>query len=140
MTKEVMVKITGSEYGVSEQEQVEQRIKGNYYQKNGRDFVVYDVAEGEENVHTMLKIEGEQLEITKNSGAGRLHMKFKQGETFSTMYHTMAGALEMEFHTNELVIFSNENWIRIEALYEISINKAEVGARRIQIEIEKITK
>lgn len=138
MTKEVIVKITGSEYGVSEREQVEQVVKGNYYKKNGKDFVIYDVAEGEETVHTTLKIEGEQLEITKNSGAGKVHMKFKQEESFSTMYHTVAGALEMEFFTRKLVISSDENCISIKTLYEISINQVEIGTREIRIEIEKI--
>lgn len=139
MTKEVMVKITGSEYGVSDQDKVEEVVKGNFYQKGSKGFVIYDVVEGEEKIHTTLKIEEKQLEIIKNGGTSRVHMKFKQGESFSTMYHTIGGALQMEFHTQKLVISSNENCITVKALYEISMNNAKLGARKIEIQIEKST-
>lgn len=138
MAKEVMIKITGSEYEVMDEEQVKQEVKGTYYQKNGKDFVVYDVVEGEENVHTTLKIEGEQFEITKSSGNSRVHMKFKQGESFPTMYHTVGGALEMEFYTTKLVIYSNADGISIQVIYEISTNQVKIGSRMIQIQIENI--
>ena len=138
MKKDVMVKIIGSEYDGLDQEQVEQVVKGSYYKKNGKDFILYDVTEGDENVHTMLKIGDEQVEITKNSTAGRVTMMFQQGEFYKTFYPTAAGVLEMKFHTKELVKFSSDDCISMKILYDIYMNEQEIGTRKLQIQVKDI--
>lgn len=139
MINEVIVKITGIEYKNEEQDQITELVKGNYYQKNGKEFILYETTQENEKIRTTLKIEEKQFEIIKSSPSLRTHMKFKQGETFSTRYQTMAGALEMDFDTKELVISSNENCIFISTIYEISMNDMAIGTRKLQIEIEKTT-
>ena len=140
MTKEVKVSVIGSEYGASEQEQVKEITKGNYYQKNGKDFLIYDALEGEELIHTTVKIEKDQVEITKSGTSSRVHMRFKEGEKFSTTYDTAAGALAMEFDTTELNCCFQEDCIIVEIVYDIYMNGIKINKRKIMIQIEKITK
>ena len=140
MTKEVKVSVIGSEYGASEQEQVEEITKGNYYQKNGKDFLIYDALEGEELIHTTVNIEKDQVEITKSGTSSRVHMRFKEGEKFSTTYDTAAGALAMEFDTTELNCCFQEDCIIVEIVYDIYMNGIKINKRKIMIQIEKITK
>ena len=140
MTKEVKVSVIGSEYGASEQEQVEEITKGNYCQKNGKDFLIYDALEGEELIHTTVKIEKDQVEITKSGTSSRVHMRFKEGEKFSTTYDTAAGALAVEFDTTELNCCFQEDCIIVEIVYDIYMNGIKINKRKIMIQIEKITK
>ena len=140
MATQVNIKITGTEYGVSEQEQIKELVSGTYYEKNGKEYVIYDLPDGNETIHTTLKIEKNQLELIKSQNSLRTHLKFKQGETCLSQYHTMAGSLELDFNTKELAISSNKDSISIHIIYEISINHTLIGVRRIQIEIEKINK
>lgn len=140
MTKEVKVRIVGSECGSSEQEQVEEVVMGNYYQKNGKDFLIYDGKEGEELIHTTVKLEKDQVEITKSGTSSRVHMRFKKGEKFSTMYDTAAGALAMEFDTKELICCFKDECITIEILYDIYMNGIEINRRKIYIKIEETDK
>lgn len=136
MKKDVIVKITGREYGVCEQEQDEQEVKGSFYNKNGKDFILYDVIEGDEMIHTILKIGDEQIEIIKNSIAGRITMVFQKGEWYTTLYHTVAGALEMKFYTKEMTISSSDSSISVYLLYDIFMNETGIGTRQMQIQIQ----
>ena len=87
-----------------------------------------------------MKIEKDQVEITKSGTSSRVHMRFKEGEKFSTTYDTAAGALAMEFDTTELNCCFQEDCIIVEIVYDIYMNGIKINKRKIMIQIEKITK
>ena len=78
MTKEVLIRISGSHYIESDPEAdlLELIVPGEYYFRNGKHYLIYDevMEENMAPVHNVVKIADKMMEITKNVNTQR-HME-----------------------------------------------------------------
>ena len=87
MTKEVIVKISGFQLLDGEQDAVEIITAGDYYQKNGRHYIVYEEAmEGfEGSTRNIVKVSPQKMDIMK-TGIVNAHMVFEKNQKATTRY------------------------------------------------------
>ena len=83
MTKDVLVKISGLQFGeeIEDDEPVEIITTGNYYKKNGKHYILYDeVQEGFDGVtKNVIKLNDDFMDVTKR-GATNVHMMFEKNK------------------------------------------------------------
>ena len=139
MTKEVLINITGIHTDMiergAEDEPVAVITPANYFQKNGKHYILYDeVAEGMPGVtKNKIEISGDNtIEIMKK-GLTNTHMVFEKGKKHMTGYGTPFGQLVMGIHTKDLQILETEEMATI--LYHLEVNEEAVAECRIKISI-----
>ena len=76
MTKDVLIKISGIHMMDDENSDVEMVVRGDYYQKNGKHYVLYEeVMEGfEGTVKNVIKISPSSMDIIKKGLANTLSL------------------------------------------------------------------
>ena len=141
MTKEVLINITGIHTDMIERGEEDEPVAvitpANYFQKNGKHYILYDeVAEGMPGVtKNKIKISGDNtIEIMKK-GLTNTHMVFEKGKKHMTGYGTPFGQLVMGIHTKELHISETEEEIKASILYHLEVNEEAVAECRIKISI-----
>jgi len=79
MTKDVLITISGMQMADGENSDIEMITTGDYYQKNGKHYVLYDeVLEGFDGiVKNTIKIQDDGLDIIKK-GVANVHMAFEK--------------------------------------------------------------
>ena len=79
MTKDVLITISGIQMMDEEDSDVEMIVRGDYYQKNGKHYILYDeVMEGfEGKVKNVIKISPVGMDIIKK-GIANTHMQFEK--------------------------------------------------------------
>lgn len=122
MTKDVWITITGTQFDVGD-EATELRIPGTYYNKNGKHYVMYEEQPDEEAlvVKNLVKFHDGFFEMTK-TGANRSVLRFEQGQTHATGYHTIMGVMEMATDTHSLTLEESENALRVNIQYGLSLS------------------
>ena len=92
MTKDVLVTINGIHTMDEEDNDVEMVVRGDYYQKNGKHYILYEeVLEGmEETVKNVIKISDSSMDIIKK-GAANSHMLFEKNKKNLSCYSTPMG-------------------------------------------------
>ena len=92
MTKDVLVTINGIHTMDEEDNDVEMVVRGDYYQKNGKHYILYEeVLEGmEETVKNVIKISDSSMDIIKK-GAANSHMLFEKNKKNLSCYSTPWG-------------------------------------------------
>lgn len=79
---------------------------GSYYEKNGKQYIIYKTENDGDKTYSMIKIENDGITI-KRSGSTNSVMVYKIGKKRSFTYHLPYGDIEMEIDTKK--IFSNLN-------------------------------
>lgn len=141
MTKEVIVSVVGYQFEVSENEPIELVTNGEYYNRNGKHFIMYEeyLSEGDEATKNILKIHNGVVELTKK-GESNLKMEFEKGKTNETYYHTPIGTLLVGIHTDEVEVRENERELGVKIQYSLEVNGSHVSACEIQIKISSKSK
>lgn len=136
MTKDVLISVSGLQQEVNQDEAIEVVSPGKYYNKNGKDYIIYkEYLEGVEGVtNCTIIISQDQINIIK-SGANNVHMIFEKMKKSSTLYHTPFGDLQMGFYTTELKVKQKEEEILVNIKYNLDINYAHVSESNIQIKV-----
>lgn len=145
MTQDVLVRITGlhttEENGRDqENEPIETVASAKYYQKNGKQYILYDeVMEGfSEPVKNTVKIMGDsQLEIRK-TGLTVSHLLFEKGKSHLSEYQTPFGMMHTQVHTRNLEIRTGEDEIQIDVAYQLDVNGETASDCRIMMKITSI--
>ena len=108
MKKEILLSIAGLHMIEEEDGNVEVVTAGDYYNRNGKHYVVYDeVVEGlSGHISNIIKIGDNSLEVMKR-GLTNTRMIFEKGKKTLTRYQTPYGILDLsilrsEEHTSEL--------------------------------------
>lgn len=137
MTKEVLISISGLFYESDETETVEAAAEGEYFNRNGKHFILFDELSEEtgEVIRNTIKISGSQIDIIKK-GANNVHMVFLENKESKTNYNTPFGNLVMQMNTTSLLIEERKNQILIDIKYDLSINDIYVSECFIQIKIQ----
>lgn len=138
MTKEVFVSIKGKQIGAdgTEEELIESICFGNYYEKNGKIYIMYD--EQPEGISTKIsntiKISNEQVEHTKKGAIGS-QMVFRENETINSCYQTPYGDMLMSITTSKMYLSKSTDLIEIVLCYSIEMNGSHLSDSKVTITV-----
>ena len=136
MVKDVLVSISGVQMADGEDSDVEMITAGNYYQKDGKHYILFDEAvEGMNGkIRNTIKITADQLEIIKH-GLTNVHMVFRAGKKTQTNYVTPFGEMAVGLNTEKVEVEEKENNIRVRVVYSLDINYSLMSVCRIAVDI-----
>lgn len=125
MTKDVLVKISGLQFGeeIEDDEPVEIITTGNYYKKNGKHYILYDeVQEGFDGVtKNVIKLNDDFMDVTKR-GATNVHMMFEKNKKNLSYYSTPYGNLLVGINATDVKVSETEDNIDIKVDYKLEVN------------------
>lgn len=136
MKKNVLVSISGLQYEIDKEEAVEVISVGEYYNRNGKHFIVYDeILEDMEGItNCTIKIAEKQVDIIKR-GASNVHMVFEENTKNTTYYQTPYGELQVGIYTTQIKVTEEEDKIIAVINYGLDINFAFISDCQIQLKI-----
>lgn len=125
-----MVEInTGNEYRIivknkqtidGRTETIEEIAYGNYYEKNGKQYILYKTENDDDKTSSMIKVDKDTIQI-KRSGSVNSLMVYKAGENRKFMYEIPYGTIEMELETEKIISMLEEKGGEIRLLYTLSV-------------------
>ena len=124
MTKDVLIAIKGMQFeGAEDPESIEVIQRGQYYQRNGSHYLVYEEpVEGTNDVIlNRIKFKDNEVQVTKK-GAVNTMLSFKEHEKNMTNYATPFGNLIMGINTHQINLKMNESNLEISVDYALDVN------------------
>ncbi|MBO5210123.1 MAG: DUF1934 domain-containing protein [Lachnospiraceae bacterium] len=138
MTKDVLVSLRGLQFEQSgeDPEQIETITVGNYYEKNGKHYVIYDeITEGfEELTKNRMKFNEQFLELTR-TGLVNVHMVFEKNRKNMTSYQTPYGNIMIGIDTKQIQIDEQDDRIMVTVEYALDMNYEFLADCKIVLEI-----
>ena len=137
MTKDVLITIRGVHTLDHEDNDVEMIVRGDYYQKNGKHYILYEeILEGaEERVKNVIKISPSSMDIIKK-GVTNSRMLFKKN---LSCYSTPVGNLVIGIQANHFYVEEQENSIKVNVDYSLDINYEHMSDCRICVDVQSCT-
>ena len=136
MTKEILLSIAGLHLADGEDGNIEVVTAGDYYNRSGKHYILYDeVTEGMDG-HTsnVIKIGENSLEITKK-GLMNTRLVVEKGKSHRTVYQTPFGDIELSLTGQELTVTETEERIDIRAEYVLAVNEENLSECTIEMNI-----
>ena len=139
MTKDVLITISGIQMMDEEDSDVEMIVRGDYYQKNGKHYILYDeVMEGfEGKVKNVIKISPVGMDIIKK-GIANTHMQFEKNKKNLSCYNTPLGDLVIGIQANRIRIDEEEDCLKINVEYSLDINYQHASDCNIMLDIQSV--
>ena len=142
MTQKVTLTIRGiqSNQGTENPEQIETVSQGEYYKRNGKNYVIFEESvEGiEEKVKSKLKFDAETVEVSR-SGPMSSHMVFQENKKNLTGYNPPFGQILMGIDTKKIQIVEQENRITVDVDYSLDANDEFLSDCHMEIVISPAT-
>ncbi|RDU23447.1 DUF1934 domain-containing protein [Anaerosacchariphilus polymeriproducens] len=138
MTKEVLIAIAGLQFESNDKdEQIEVITAGDYYQRNGKHYVLYEeVLEGFEGItKNMIKIGEDSLDITKK-GITNVHMVFEKNKKNVTYYDTPFGSLLVGIAARNVDVKETKENIDVVVNYALEVNYEHLADCKITMNIK----
>lgn len=137
MTKDVLITISGMQLADGDNSDIEMITAGDYYQKNGKHYVLYDeVLEGFDGiVKNTIKIENSGLDIVKK-GIANVHMAFEKNKKNISCYATPFGEMMIGISTNQISIDEKEDNLKVKVDYSLDINYEHISECNITVDIQ----
>ena len=136
MTKEILLSIACLHLADGEDGNIEVVTAGDYYNRGGKHYILYDeVTEGMDG-HTsnVIKIGENSLEITKK-GLMNTRLVVEKGKSHRTVYQTPFGDIELSLTGQELTVTETEERINIRAEYVLAVNEENLSECTIEMNI-----
>ena len=135
MTKEVLINISGLQMDVDPENPIEMVTTGAYYLKNGKHYILYDeLSEDNEITKNVLKIGPNSVELTRKGPQGS-PMIFEEGKENLSYYDTPFGSLLMGVNTSNIDWMEEEEQMRLQVDYDLSVNSDHVSKCKIDVNI-----
>lgn len=140
MTKNVLITIRGVHTLDHEDNDVEMIVRGDYYQKNGKHYILYEeILEGaEERVKNVIKISPSSMDIIKK-GVTNSRMLFEKNKKNLSCYSTPVGNLVIGIQANHFYVEEQENSIKVNVDYSLDINYEHMSDCRICVDVQSCT-
>ena len=140
MTKDVLITIRGVHTLDHEDNDVEMIIRGDYYQKNGKHYILYEeILEGaEERVKNVIKISPSSMDIIKK-GVTNSRMLFEKNKKNLSCYSTPVGNLVIGIQANHFYVEEQENSIKVNVDYSLDINYEHMSDCLICVDVQSCT-
>ena len=139
MTKDVLITISGVQMLDEEDMDVEMVTRGDYYQKNGKHYILYDeVMEGfEGTVRNVIKVSPESVDIIKQ-GAASTRMQFEKNKKNLSCYTTPLGDLMIGIQANRISIDEGQDHLKINVEYSLDINYQHASDCNISVSVQSV--
>lgn len=140
MTKDVLITIRGVHTLDHEDNDVEMIVRGDYYQKNGKHYILYEeILEGaEERVKNVIKISPSSMDVIKK-GVTNSRMLFEKNKKNLSCYSTPVGNLVIGIQANHFYVEEQENSIKVNVDYSLDINYEHMSDCRICVDVQSCT-
>ena len=140
MTKDVLITIRGVHTLDHEDNDVEMIVRGDYYQKNGKHYILYEeILEGaEERVKNVIKISPSSMDIIKK-GVTNSRMLFEKNKKNLSCYSNPVGNLVIGIQANHFYVEEQENSIKVNVDYSLDINYEHMSDCRICVDVQSCT-
>ena len=139
MTKDVLITISGVQMLDEEDMDVEMVTRGDYYQRNGKHYILYDeVMEGfEGTVRNVIKVSPESVDIIKQ-GAASTRMQFEKNKKNLSCYPTPLGDLMIGIQANRISIDEGQDHLKINVEYSLDINYQHASDCNISVSVQSV--
>ena len=139
MTKDVLITISGVQMLDEEDMDVEMVTRGDYYQRNGKHYILYDeVMEGfEGTVRNVIKVSTESVDIIKQ-GAASTRMQFEKNKKNLSCYTTPLGDLMIGIQANRISIDEGQDHLKINVEYSLDINYQHASDCNISVSVQSV--
>ena len=145
MTKDVLLSISGLHQdvtGIEAQgdepgnEPIEVIAPANYYEKNGKHYVLYEeVNEGfEGSTKNIIKMQQNCIDITKK-GVSNVHMVFEKNRKNMSYYGTPFGNLLVGIDAKDIKVEETEHCIDVQIDYALEVNYEHLADCTIKMKI-----
>lgn len=136
MTKDVLVKVTGSHLMDGDSDDISVITAGTYYFKNEKHYIVYEEhVEGfPDAIHNTIKVGPDSVEMIKG-GEARTHMVFERMKTNVTCYATAYGQMMMGVTTDQLEIRESGDQLNVSIDYSLEVNYETASRCHVEIEV-----
>jgi len=134
MTKDVLVRVKGTRLMGEEDETIEFITAGTWYEKNGKQYLIYEeaIADTGEMTRNTVIIGTDRLEVMKR-GLVKTHMIFECGKKNMASYVTPVGLIMLGITTSSMEIEESETKIRIAVSYSLEMNGEYVSGCRLEL-------
>ena len=124
MTKDVLIAIKGLQFEEAEDaEEIEVIQRGQYFQRNGSHFLVYEepIEGTTDTILNRIKFKEDEVLVTKK-GAVNTMLSFRKNEKNMTNYATPFGNLVMGIHTHQIDLNMQEDKLFVHVDYALDVN------------------
>ena len=136
MKKEILLSIAGLHMIEEEDGNVEVVTAGDYYNRGGKHYVLYDeVVEGlSGHTSNTIKIGEDSLEVLKR-GLTNTRMVFEKGRKTLTRYQTPFGILDLGILARNVKVEESEDAINVAVDYVLEVNEKHLAECNIKMKI-----
>lgn len=123
MAKDVLLSVKGTQVIDGEKDTVEVITAGTWYEKNGKQYLVYEETYEEMQVTTKntVKISPDLVEVTKK-GAISSKMIYERGKQHMSNYVTPMGLIVLGITTKDIFVEANAEKLQVEIEYAMEMN------------------
>ncbi len=123
MAKDVLLSVKGTQVIDGEKDSVEVITGGTWYEKNGKQYLVYEETYEEMQVTTKntVKITPELIEVTKK-GAITTKMVYELGKKHMSNYMTPMGLIVLGITTKDIFVEAGAEKLAVEIHYAMEMN------------------
>lgn len=141
MKKEVWIKIKGIQTVDGEKDVTELYTQGNFYEKNGSHYIVYEESEttGYEGCRTILKVDGEQKVNLMRQGNARTNLLVEKDERNVGYYGTSEGEFQIGVSAHEIRNRLNEDGGEVYFKYSLDINSSHVSDNEVYVTVGEVS-
>lgn len=140
MTKNVLIAIKGMQFeGETDPEEIEVIQRGQYYERNGSHYLLYDEpVEGTSDIiKNRIKFKENEVQVAKK-GAVNTTLTFTKNEKNMTNYATPFGNLVIGIDTQRIALDMSEKRMDIKVDYALDINYEFLADCKISIEVSAL--
>ena len=140
MTKDVLIAIKGMQFeGAEDPEEIEVIQRGQYYERNGSHYLMYDepIEGSSEIIKNRIKFKENEVQVAKK-GAVNTTLTFTKNEKNMTNYATPFGNLVIGIDTQAINLEMSESKMDIKVDYALDINYEFLADCKISIEVSAL--
>lgn len=136
MEKDVLVSVSGVHSDDQPGDAVEVLLPGEYYNKNGTHYVMYEQYDEEAKslLKNIIKVKNNSVEL-KKTGFANVRMFFEKNRNNTSYYEMDHGSMLIETKTGEVMIDIQEHKMNIDLEYELYINEQFVSDSTVHIKV-----
>ena len=134
MTKDVLVRVKGTQDIDGEKDTIAVITNGSCYEKNGKWYILYEEVMDELNAVTKntVKISADTVEVTKK-GLINAQMIYETGKKNVCNYATPMGQILMGITTKDIQFRVEENKMYLDIQYALEMNGQHVSSSRLEL-------
>lgn len=137
MTRDVLITISGIQMIDEDDSDVEMMVRGDYYQKNGKHYILFEeMMEGfEGKVKNVIKVSGRGIDIIKR-GIANVHMQFEKNKKNLSCYTTPLGYMVVGIQANKIRINEEPDSLKVDIDYSLDVNYEHLSECSIRVDVQ----